>query len=194
MQHIDRIMELLDEEFKGKFVISDSRIKLWTALLEDIHPDLAMTAALQLCSTGREWPPTIGMMRDKALALQEGELTPPGAHEAWSHVQARIQSDEAPLTDLEHEVLKQVGTVFDLRTSQNPAADRAQFLKAFEAAVERHRIERVTPPQVKLIAAQMKRELPSRRPPTAGELEELVDAPPGETVKAFLKGTGLIDG
>jgi hypothetical protein len=193
MDVITEIMRLFDEEYKGKFIISPERIKLWRALLADIHPEIVMTAAVHLVSLRTEWPPNIGQLRDKALALQAGELAPPSAHEAWAHVQARIQSDDAPLTELERQTLKQVGTVYDMRRSGNPAADRAQFLKAFEQAIEKRRLERATLPTVKMIAEQCERALPEARP-TVGEVEELIGEPiDSAMVKAFLKGTGLVN-
>ncbi|NIQ97057.1 MAG: hypothetical protein GWN87_24935 [Desulfuromonadales bacterium] len=188
-----QVMTLLNEEYPGKFKISDERVKLWRALLGDIDPQIVLTAALHLVAQGGQWPPTVGTVRATAKNFAHGELDAPSAHEAWGHVQARIQSDEAPLTDLEREVLKQVGTIYDLRRSSNAGADRAQFIRAFEQAVAREQLDRSTLPTVKMVVERQAAALPAPRP-SAEQVAELVGAEfKGGDVKNLLKATGLIE-
>ncbi len=193
MDPIIQVMTLLNEEYPGKFKITDERIKLWRSLLADIDPQIVLTAALHLVGArDSEWPPTVGAVRATAMNFAHGELDPPGAHEAWSHVQARLQSDEAPLTELELEAVKRVGTIYDMRRSSNAAADRAQFIKAFEQLVTRRQLERTTLPTVKMIVERQAAALPA---PRAEQVAELVGAEfRGGDVKNLLKATGLIDG
>jgi hypothetical protein len=194
MDPILHVMTLLNEEYPGKFNITEERVKLWRALLGDLDPKIVLTAALHLVgSRAGEWPPTVGTLRATAMDFAHGELSPPGSHEAWAHIQARIQSDEAPLTDLEREVLKQVGTIYDLRRSSNPAADRSQFIKAFEEALRRRQQDRTTLPTVRLVVERQALALPAPRP-TGEQVAELLGAEfQGGDVKNLLKATGLIE-
>lgn len=145
-------MQLLLEEYRGKFIITAERSKTWRQMLRGIDPTVITAAVYHLISSrDSEWPPTVGMVRQVALQFANGELHTPTGYDAWANIQKKFQYEDFPLTDLELAALKQIGTIYDLKRSTNPATDRAHFIKAFNELVNRQQLERVTLPEVKAL-------------------------------------------
>lgn len=75
--------------------------------------------------------PTVAEVRRLVL---ESQFDVPTAEQAWISVNERGNQ----LHDLTKEVVRSFGGVYNIRTAEEPSIIRAQFLKAYEAARERH--------------------------------------------------------
>ena len=146
---ITKAMQLFLEEFGNKFVISPERIEMWQVMFRAIPGGIILAAAYHLCSDGREWSPTVGMLRNTALDMMDGRMHPPSGTDAWEKIQMLIQQQDVELTDIEKQALRQTGALCDLRRSSNPASDRATFCKAFDSLVKRQDADRQMLPEVK---------------------------------------------
>ena len=151
-QTIDYIMRAMAEEYPGKFTVSEPRAKMWRQMLSGLKSNVILAAVYQLISTtDSQWPPTIGMVRTKAVQFTNGDLHTPTGQEAWENILKKFQYEDYPLTDLEKAALAQVGTIYDLKRSQNTMVDRSNFTKAFDTLVEKQQVERATMPNVKAL-------------------------------------------
>lgn len=155
-----QIMEMMNEEYPGKFSMSKSRIKIWTQMLSDLDSEPILAAGYHLVSTGGEWPPAIGTVRLIAKRLTIGELHPQTAMEAWENVQLKIQHKDVELSWQEKKALSRVGSIYDLRRSEKQSFDRANFIKSFEDVIKTEEQELVTMPNVAALVASASAELP----------------------------------
>jgi hypothetical protein len=166
------VFDLITECYPGKFRAnprtSDSpgTAAIWLKMLRDFESEPVLAAVYHLCSTRQDWPPDIATVRDKAASLANGELSPPTGAEAWERIRQKIGGMEVELTPLEKKALAQVSTIYDLRRSENPTADRARYCKAFDALVAKQQLERVTLPEVKQFADHGAPALPEPKPVT----------------------------
>jgi hypothetical protein len=108
---------------------------------------------------------------------------------------------------LEKAAVNQIGSLYDLRRSTNPASDRAQFIKAFEKMVAKKRLELTALPNVRqLVESRAKPQLPApdnkslektnNKEPVCKpeEVEEMLSETPNPAeLKAMFKGAGLLD-
>lgn len=122
--------------------------------LYDMPRDLLKLAADAHGSTVK-FPPSAAELRDWAFALQEeanGVLNP---FEAWAEVECSFRTHGlyrgAPEWShpLIGEAIKTMGTYANLCRSQNHIADRAHFLRAYEALLEKYRKQQRLPPHVR---------------------------------------------
>ena len=130
-------MKIFNEEYRDKFKISKSRFLIWCQALNGFDPETIRAAALHLVVTRQDWPPDIATLRQLAINMQRGELATPEPAESWANVLQLIQGKEVSLTPLEKQALKMTGDVYNLKLSQNLAADRSQFMRAYAALVKR---------------------------------------------------------
>jgi hypothetical protein len=201
------VMRVFNEEYPGKFSITETRQKVWANLLEGFDPRVILSACEHLVSTRPDWPPDIATMRETVIDFTHGELHQPSGQEAWENIKRKIQGEDFQLSDLEKAALKQVSTIYDLKRSENPTSDRVQYIKAFDRIIEKRRLERITLPAVKQLVAGHAPQLPSGpndkllektndKEPVCKpeEVEELLaDVPNREELKAMFKGAGLLD-
>jgi len=170
-----RVMRLFNAEFPDRFKLNDERRRVWEHLLAGFDGDVVLAAAMHMVSERREHPPNIGAFRSLVVGMAHGEIAPPSSSEAWGHVLERLQGRDTPLTPLEAAALKKIGSIYDLKTSGNLAADRAQFKKAFEDLVRERDTERNMLPMVRgvleartpQLPAPPSRELPAPAPSAA---------------------------
>ena len=146
-QCISRVIRIFAEEYP-RMQVTAERTRLWTELLSDISDEHLHAACLHVVATRPDWPPDLATVRTTALAIAAGQLHPPSGSDAWARIAAKIQGHEIALDAREKKALAQVGTVYDLRRSTNPAADRARFVAAYDGLVQREKAERETLPQV----------------------------------------------
>ena len=118
-------------------------------MLRDLDEEPVLAASFHLSSQSSEWPPVVGKVRKVSIDMSHGETAPPTGLEAWESILSRFKNDEYILTGMEKAALKQIGSIYDLKRSTNPAADRANFVKAFESIVAKRDSDRVTLPEVK---------------------------------------------
>jgi hypothetical protein len=151
---VTEIMALFLNEYRGQFTINETRITLWMAMLGEFEENIVRAAALHVISEGTGFPPPVGAVRRACVDLRDGELDALRAPEAWILVLGELQSPEGKvsnLPELAREALKSVGTLYDLGKSVNIGMDRAQFIKAYTALMERRQRERSMIPAVKFL-------------------------------------------
>ena len=140
-------------EYAG-FSATEERAELWSKMLAGIDDCYILAAVTDILTTRDGFPPTVATVRRRALELSRGELVPPSGVEAWEGVRAVLAGTA---NGIEPRTLRAVrataGSLADLRRSTSPAADRARFIEAFDAAVERERRERDAMPSVRAVAA-----------------------------------------
>ena len=127
---------------KEKILPNEKAVTLWFKHLEDIPYDLACTVIAEWVSTNK-WSPTIADIREGAARLLSPSTRDYG--EGWRQVQAAISGygmyrpDEAleSISDpIARETVKRMG-FYEICTSENPAAERANFRMIYEQLAER---------------------------------------------------------
>jgi hypothetical protein len=118
------------------------RDKLWMRMLDGIDDKAVEAAVEHILTMDREYPPTIGILRTKALEILSGELGALTGAEAWADVAEKISGRDVELSERQKQALKATGTIYDLKRSQNPSSDRARFILAYDSIVSRKKLER----------------------------------------------------
>jgi len=120
------------------FVLKPETIQLYVSFLADID-DAALDQAMKTCIARGKFFPTIAEIREAAANLTTANL--PAAAEAWGEVleqMRRVGSYRQP--EFSNPVISRVVSYFgwrELCISENLVADRARFLQAYEAEVQR---------------------------------------------------------
>lgn len=121
-------------------------VEIYTRNLADLDHDLATAAVSRIIATSKFFP-TIAEIREAAA---ETATNLPTAAEAWEmavNFTRLVQSDGALATQelpLEvHQAIRAVGGTWEIRTSENTVALRAQFRDTYED-IRRRAIEQVT--------------------------------------------------
>lgn len=130
--------------------------RIFHELLDDID-DAMLKAAAKHHAASCKWFPKVSELREAAFSLMEtGQLT---AGEAWEKVCneiRRVGIYDAP--KLEPQVKRAVDAMGGWRSlceSENNVADRAHFLKIFEAISNRDREDRRMLPEVREVAKRL---------------------------------------
>lgn len=165
-------LNMLNEVYAGRFVITAGIVGLWNTMLEGFSPAIISAAVLHLIATRtQQWPPTIAEVRAAAFNLQAGCVCEVSATEAWIQVQPYVQgqqTDVSNLPPLTQQVLQFCGGVDRLGHSTNYEHDRRAFVQAYEALQVVARTDRWTLPAVKSVAEQHRLCAPDKPP---GKLE-----------------------
>jgi len=149
---VSNIMKIFNEEYPGKFNISQSRLAVWCQMLRECNPETVLAAAYHLVSTRPDWPPDIATVRRTVVYLSKGQLERPDPMGAWGNVIKKLNNSEIELTQIESEAVKRVSSIGDLRRSTNQTADRARFVEAFNGILDETDREWLALPEVKAIA------------------------------------------
>lgn len=161
---VSLVMKIFAEEYPTKFSVTDSRLKIWCQMLKGFPTEQILAAGYHLAATRTDWPPDIATMREQVLRFANGELHKPTGQEAWENILKKFKYEDYPLSDFEKAALAQVGTIYDLKRSQNTAADRIQFVRAFDNLVKKRDTERATLPEVRALVEQNVPFLPEPEP------------------------------
>ncbi len=157
------IMEIFDEEYRGKFTNTPARMKIWSQMLSGFDSETILAAAYHLASTRKDWAPDIATMREQCVLMAQGELQLATGAESWARIKLKMTSEpELKLTDHEKAALAQTSTIFDLRRSKNETTDRAHYIKAFDKLIQKRHYDMVTLPEVKALAARNLPALPAK--------------------------------
>lgn len=121
--------------------VLDQTIDAWRAMLHDIAPDAASAALRSLSAEGKEFPPTVGQVRKRAIELV-GLTTAtalPTKGEAWEESRrliARLGWMRQPSEDdCSHPAIYAAINAMgwqSLCESTNEVADRAHFMAIYE--------------------------------------------------------------
>jgi hypothetical protein len=122
--------------------LSSSAVEVYVRLLADIPAMLLEQAALDHISRSAFFP-AIAEMRAAAFNILESADPLPGGYEAWAEVQAEIgRVGHAGVPDFSNpitaRVVEQLGWRY-LCLSENPVADRAHFVQAYQELAARKR-------------------------------------------------------
>lgn len=161
----------------------------WYAVLGDLPADTLGLAVKQLASSGREFFPPAGVVRQAAFDLMASDTDRMTAGEAWAEVQRALRYDlplhmrgdgtwSSPLVQRAFEAIGGWG-YFRYALEDAEMSDRARFYQAFEQLQNRERQTRRELPAVteyrRLVAETAKRLSASRpalaeaKSPTVGD-------------------------
>ena len=150
---------------REKILPDNASRDLWYKHLEDIPYETAVVALNKWVSVNK-WPPTIADLREAALEVSTDAI--PDWSEAWETVLNAIRrfgpyrQTEAmeSLDDMTRTVVRRLGFM-TLCSSENVAADRANFRTIYQIMAERKRREAQLPEPLRL-AIESNRELMER--------------------------------
>jgi len=168
-----RVLKILGDVYPT-YQLSSSAIEVYVRLLADIPGCVLEQSALDHISRSRFFP-SIAELRSAAFSIIEASNPIPIEYEAWSEVQAEIHRIghcnyphfNNPITS---EVVEQLGWR-TLCLSENPVADRAHFVQAYQALAERERNSAHRLPMVAEFIAALK--VADHPKLTSGEHEQL---------------------
>lgn len=123
--------------------------------LQDIPPD-ELVAAAQACRSqaGRQFAPSTGELRGMVGELRRAIVNVPSPMEAWGEVCRQIVENGGDFgkpvwsNPLVARVVDQMGWR-NLRMSEDPTADRARFLQAYERLSEKAQAQEMYVPAVR---------------------------------------------
>jgi hypothetical protein len=128
------------------------RIEAYVNRLLDLDFDAAMLGAIRLAETSTFYP-SIAELREAATVAYASDLPDPDA--AWAMVALVIQGESrAGLPPIVVEIIESMG-VYTLRSSTNPATDRAHFLRMYDTARRRHAQQRQVSPKVRELSERL---------------------------------------
>lgn len=149
-------------------------VRAWHRSLADLDPEVVEAAVESLGR--REFAPTPLMVREAALAIARPEAMVPDAAAAWEEVQAALQLVGWTRTpEWSHpavgDAVRALGGWRAVCESTTLMADRAHFLRVYDAVRERHLRDAVATPAARALTA---------RPDVAALAERLAALPPGD--------------
>lgn len=156
-------------------------VNVWLRQLGDIDPDIAAAAVDVLHAEAREFAPTPGIVRERAITLRAQALgeAVPDVDQAWHEVQTAVRDRgwyQGPPDEWSHPAVAFVVSSLgwdELCHSDNPEALRAHFIRLYQVGHARSRAEALIPPTVRAV-------LDAIRPPEiepASGFEHRVEAP-----------------
>lgn len=136
-----RVLKILGDVYPS-FHLSSSAIEVYVQLLADIPGPVLEQAALDHISRSTFFP-AIAELRSAAFDILEAVDPIPTDYEAWAEVQAEIRrvghcGRPELKNPLAAQVVAQLGWRY-LCFSENPVADRAHFVQAYQALAGRQR-------------------------------------------------------
>lgn len=145
---------------KENLLPNNQAMQLWYAQLQDI-PYKVAEAALNKWVATNKWSPTIADLRELATDVTVGEA--PDWGDAWHTVMRAVskygynRQAEAMefLDDVTREAVRRVGW-YDICMSENVGVERANFRDIYNTLQERKQKERLIPPQVAVLIAEIR--------------------------------------
>ena len=136
-----RVLKILGELYPA-FQLSSSAVEIYIQLLADIPGPVLEQAALEHIGHSTFFP-AIAELRSAAFDILESANPTPTDYEGWAEVQVEIRrvghcgqpSFKNPLVK---QVVDQLGWRY-LCLSENPVADRAHFVQAYQVLAGRQR-------------------------------------------------------
>jgi len=124
--------------------LTEHNYRAYHRFLSDLPYEVLARAVEQVGSESEFFPPA-SRLRQVAFQLLEWADELPSAYDAWGEIQRSFATHGlyrgAPQWShpLIGEVLQRVGGYANLCRSENSAADRSQFIRAYEDQLKRHR-------------------------------------------------------
>jgi len=149
-----KILSVLAAAFP-RFTLTPATIDAYYAILGDLDVDLLKAATLHYGALDTPWFPSAGQLRAVAFDLLERKQGVPSALEAWSEALKKINYYKPPQRDdfsspLVYDALQAIGgnRVLCETTSETLPSARARFCQAYEALLQRARMETRMLPEV----------------------------------------------
>lgn len=146
---------------KEKILPNEKAATLWYKHLSDIPYNLASVVLAEWVSVNK-WSPSISDIREGAARLMSESETDYG--EGWRQVQAAIsgfgmyrpeEAIESINDPIARETVKRMG-FYEICTSENPTAERANFRMIYEQLAERAKKDAQIPKKLKGIIEDIK--------------------------------------
>ena len=148
-----RVLALLGGAFPN-FELREETGEVYCRLLADLPAPLLEAATLRHIATAKFFP-TVAELREAAWAMS-GQL-PPEPMEAWGEVMRQMRVNGAPSGPrFSHPAIREVVeqmTWWALCFSDNPPAERARFLEAYEKVGRRQRDYFLVPEEVRQLTS-----------------------------------------
>lgn len=125
-----------------KYELTKATIQAYVQILADIPAETLQAAAKQLGSTSTFFP-AAAELRQAAFDLMEQAQGIPTAYDAWEQVLSQFRGGRQEMHPLAQEAIDQLGGLRAFGGSQRDqeASWRARFVSAYEALVDRERVQ-----------------------------------------------------
>lgn len=152
-EEFGKIAAYLKGAFSGKSFLSDKEsVGVWYAELKDLDVNNLWLACRRWVET-QKYVPSIKELREFSATIKTGEI--PGWEDGWNEVCKAIQSYGmyrekealASLTEITRRCTERLG-FYNLCTSENTTADRANFRMIYERMADRERTDTQTNPAI----------------------------------------------
>jgi hypothetical protein len=186
---IEMIFSRMIAAFGGERIKAPSDVtkETWFLLLKDIDETSVLAAAMDLLAEPREWPPTPGQVRDRAIDIARGELNPISPTEAWERVCAFARRDHVELSAKEKRSLNVAGGTWAIKNASSIESARHIFLSHYKALCQDEKRRAVTMPAIARVANLTAPALPEKR--TTDVLpQSIVHRGTPEEIKSILDG------
>ncbi len=139
INELKQITAMLTTAYPKFELSSKEAIKLWYMMLQDIDFEIMKSAVIKHIAES-EFPPTIASLRKMATEISNPQIKAITGADAWGEVVKAIRNygysaEEkalASMSDITRKIVKRFGFK-TLCMSENTIADRAHFIKAYEA-------------------------------------------------------------
>lgn len=164
-----RVLKILGDVYPN-FHLSSSAVEVYIQILADIPDQVLEQAALDHISRSTFFP-AVAELRCAAFDILDASDPCPGDYQAWAEVQAEIRrAGHCGQPKFSHPLVEQAVGMLGWRylcLSENPVADRAHFVQAYQALAQQRRKENRRLQQVSEFIAQLaatrQKQLISRR-------------------------------
>lgn len=195
---IIRIMRLFNLNYTGFMLdANDVKFDCWEHLLSRFEPEVILQAADHIIATRKSdynWAPDPATVIEQCTLLTSGMLFAPTGAEAWEKVAKRISesTDAENVTVLDENIRKalaQTTPLSVLRRMEQKSIPMAmsKFVKAYDAIVERQRLEAQTPAAVKGFLEKRRAELQLTQGSPVPQIAEKVDADPAPMPRSEIR-------
>jgi len=157
---VAEILSLVSGAITNAPQLKANNFEAYHLVLKDLPADVLRAAALEYIKDATFFP-SAGELRKAAMRLMERAQGIPSAQDAWAEVCKSFGSHGyyrgAP--DWSHPLIGKavagIGGYAALCISENPPADRARFLQAYDSYLERERDDAAMLPEVRDVVRQL---------------------------------------
>jgi len=160
LEEVRELMLIVAAMFPNAPVLTAANFKAYHMILGDLDAKMLELAAKEM-GRKKTFFPTAGEIRKAAWALVEKANGIPSANDAWAEVCKSFGSHGyyrgAPdwSNPLIGKAIAGIGGYAALCISENPPADRARFLQAYDSYLERERDDAAMLPEVRDVVRQL---------------------------------------
>lgn len=159
---IDGALVELSECYQGQFRVTENTHKVWLRHLRDCDAETVLAAVDAICNESGRYPPSPGVVRDRARQLASGALSAKTGADAWDRVMKYYRAPvpeemtgtelaKQMLTPNERKALKSIGGSWEIGHTKNGDFLRSQFIKRFDELEAAARAETNATPETKAL-------------------------------------------